>query len=482
MNVTSESQPSSLARRLLVRKPFSDFQKDSGLKKVLGAFDLTALGIGAIIGTGIFVITGSAAAKYAGPGIILSFIIAGIACFFAAMAYAEVASMIPASGSAYTYAYSAFGELAAWIIGWDLVLEYVVASSAVSIGWSAYFVKILHNLHIDLPAAWIHAPGQDGGIANLPAMIIALVVTGLLVRGVKESANVNTFFVGVKILVLLMFIAITMGAVNPGNWTPFMPFGFKGVMTGAATIFFAYIGFDAISTAAEEVKNPQRDLPIGLIASLAICTVFYIAVAAIFTGIIPQSMYPQIVKEAAPLAFALDYIQKGWAAALLSVGAVGGITSVLVVMMMGQPRIFYAMARDGLLPSFFAKVHPKFGTPHVTTVICGIAVALMAGFTPIDTVAELTNIGTLFAFCLVAIGAWILRRTRPEWPRGFRSPALPLVVVGTVLSCGYMMISLPVVTWIRFVAWLALGFVVYFAYGVKHSILGKGASVTPDTP
>jgi APA family basic amino acid/polyamine antiporter len=467
------SPPASLSRRLLVRKPIDRERTDSGLKKVLGALDLTALGIGAIIGTGIFVITGAAAAKYAGPGIILSFIIAGLASAFAALAYAEVAAMIPESGSAYTYAYSAFGELFAWIIGWDLILEYVVASAAVSIGWSGYFVKILENVGIHLPAALINAPGvTPGAIVNLPAIAIALVVTGLLVVGIKESANINSLFVGVKILVLILFIAITLGHVNPGNWTPFMPHGFGGVMTGAATIFFAYIGFDAISTAAEEVKNPQRDLPIGLIASLGICTLFYIAIAAIFTGIIPQSLYPAIINNAAPLAYALDYIHKGWAAALLSVGAVAGITSVLVVMMMAQPRIFFSMARDGLLPKAFAQVHPRFGTPHMTTILCGLAVAVMAGLTPISTVAELANIGTLFAFCLVAVGVWVLRARHPEWKRAFRTPALPLVVVGTLLTCGYMMYSLPSVTWVRFVVWLALGIVLYFGYGMRNSVLG----------
>lgn len=473
MSVTTNQQTRSLVQRLLVRKSLPE-AGGTGLKRVLGALDLTALGIGAVIGTGIFVITGAAAAKYAGPGIILSFIVAGIACALAALAYAEVASMIPASGSAYTYAYSAFGEIFAWVIGWDLILEYVVASAAVAIGWSGYFVRILGNLGIHLPTALVNAPGVvPGAIINLPAIAISLIVTALLVVGIKESANVNAVFVGVKILVLILFIAILMGHVNPGNWTPFMPFGWNGVMTGAATIFFAYIGFDAVSTAAEEVKNPQRDLPIGLIASLGVCTLFYIAIAALFTGVIPQSLYPQLVNNPAPLAFALDYIKQGWAAALLSLGAVAGITSVLVVMMMGQPRIFFAMARDGLLPKAFASVHANYGTPHVTTILCGMAVAVMSGFTPISTVAELANIGTLFAFCLVAVGVWVLRVTRPQWPRSFKAPMLPVIAIGTLLSCGYMMISLPIVTWVRFGIWLAIGVVIYFAYSMRNSVLGR---------
>lgn len=477
MSVTQSEDrlPASILKRLLVRKPVGEFG-ESGLKRVLGPLDLTALGIGAIIGTGIFVITGTAAARWAGPGIILSFIFAGIACAFAALAYAELASMIPASGSAYTYAYSAFGEIFGWLIGWALILEYVVASSAVAIGWSGYFVKILHNVGINLPAAFVNAPGVvPGALMNVPAFVIALAVMALLIRGIKESANVSTIFVFLKVLVLILFIVLMLGHVNPGNWDPFLPKGFGGVMTGAATIFFAYIGFDAISTVSEEVKNPQRDLPIGLIASLGICTVFYIAIAAIFTGVIPQSLYPQLLNDPAPLAFALDYVNKGWAAALLSVGAVTGITSVLVVLMMGQPRIFFAMARDGLLPKVFTKVHPRFGTPYVTTILTGVAIATLAAFTPISMVAELANIGTLFAFIMAAIGVWVLRVKHPEWKRGFRAPMLPVIALGTVGACGYMMISLPAATWIRFAIWLSIGVVCYMAYGFRHSILGKQA-------
>ena len=471
--VTNERSPAGLLARLMVRKPLPRTE-DSGFQRVLGALDLTSLGIGAIIGTGIFVITGTAAAKYAGPGIILSFLFAGLACAFAALAYAEVASMIPASGSAYTYAYTAFGEFIAWVIGWVLILEYVVATAAVAIGWSGYFVKILHNLGFELPAMWVNAPGTvPGALINVPAILIALAVTTVLVRGIRESVNTNTIFVFVKVAVLVLFIAITMGHVNPGNWDPFLPNGFGGVMTGAATIFFAFIGFDAVSNAAEETKNPQRDLPIGILVSLAVCTAFYVAVGAIFTGIIPQSLYPQLMDNAAPLAFALEYIGKGWAAALLSIGAVAGITSVLVVMLMGMPRIFFAMGRDGLMPKVFTKVHPRFGTPHVTTIVTGVAVAILAGLTPISSVAELANIGTLFAFICVAIGAWVLRYTRPEWKRGFRVPFIPVVAIGTFLSCGYLMISLPHVTIQRFLIWLSIGIAVYFAYGIRHSVLGN---------
>lgn len=471
--VTNERSPSGLLARLMVRKPLPDTEA-SGFKRVLGAMDLTSLGIGAIIGTGIFVITGTAAAKYAGPGIILSFLFAGLACAFAALAYAEVASMIPASGSAYTYAYTAFGEIFAWMIGWILILEYVVATAAVSIGWSGYFVKILHNVGIDLPVAWVNAPGTaEGAIINLPAILIALAVTYVLIRGVRESVNTNTLFVFIKVGVLLLFIAITLGHINPGNWEPFLPNGFGGVMTGAATIFFAFIGFDAVSNAAEETKNPQRDLPIGIIASLLVCTAFYVAIGAIFTGIIPQSLYPTLENNPAPLAFALEYVGKGWAAALLSVGAVAGITSVLVVMLMGMPRIFFAMARDGLIPKVFTAVHKRYGTPHRTTLLTGVAVAVLAGLTPISAVAELANIGTLTAFIVVAVGAWVLRYTRPEWKRGFRIPFIPVVVIGTILSCGYLIVSLPTITIQRFLIWLAIGLVVYFLYGIRHSNLGK---------
>lgn len=365
------------------------------LKKVLGAFELTMLGIGAIIGTGIFVLTGIAAANYSGPALVISFMISGAACAFAALCYAEFASMVPVAGSAYTYGYAALGEIWAWIIGWDLLLEYAVAVAAVAIGWSGYMVSLLESVGIHLPPALINAPGIQGGMINLPAILIIAAITALLTRGVSESAKFNNVIVGIKLVVILLFICIGVFHIHPANWTPFMPYGWSGVFKGAAIIFFAYIGFDAVSTAAEEVKNPQRDLPIGIITSLIVCTILYIVVSAILTGMVP---YLDFKQTAAPVAFALQKIGVNWGSALVSVGAICGITSVLLVMMFGQTRILFAMSRDGLLPKIFSKIHPKFGTPAKSTLIVGIVTAITAGLTPIGVVAELTNIGTLAAF------------------------------------------------------------------------------------
>lgn len=444
-----------------------DSRKQS-LKKSLGAMDLTLLGIGCIVGTGIFVLTGVAAAKYAGPALTLSFVLSGLACAFAALAYAELAAMVPISGSAYTYTYVALGEIIAWIVGWNLILEYSVGSSAVAAGWSGYVVGLLKSGGIELPKAFTAVPA-DGGIINIPAMFISLLLSVLLVRGTKESANLNKILVAVKLVAVFIFLFLAGPKVDVANWTPFMPFGLSGVATGAAIIFFAYIGFDAVATAAEECKNPNRDLPIGIIGSLVVCTILYIAVAAVLTGVVP---YTQL-NNTEPVAYALRAIGYNMGSALVGTGAIAGITTVLLVMMYGQTRVFFALSRDGLIPESICKVHPKYGTPHIVTIVCGIAVALVAGFTPIGIIAELTNIGTLFAFLVASIGVLVLRYTQPEAERPFRCPAVHFVAPLAVLSCGYLMLNLPYETWERFFIWSAIGFAVYFAYSYRNSELSK---------
>lgn len=453
---------------ILLKEACGEMGERCTLKKALGAFELTMLGVGAVIGTGIFVLTGIAAARYSGPALVLSFIISGAACTFAALCYAEFAAMVPVAGSAYTYGYASLGEIWAWIIGWDLILEYTVANAAVSIGWSGYIVSLLNTVGVQLPPALVNAPGVSGGVINLPAIFIVALITLLLVRGVKESARLNNIIVGIKVAVVLLFILIGVFHVNPVNWQPFMPFGWGGVFQGAAIIFFAYIGFDAVSTAAEEVKNPQRDLPRGIIGSLLICTILYIVVSGILTGMVP---YPKFNETSAPVAYALAQIGINWGSALVSVGAVCGITSVLLVMMFGQTRVFFAMSRDGLLPRVFGDVHPGFGTPAKSTWLVGVVTAILAGFTPITAVAELTNIGTLAAFIIVAAAVMMLRYKRPELKRPFRTPLVPVVPLLAIGFCGYLILVLPLVTQIRFLVWLAFGFVVYFAYSRKHSTL-----------
>ncbi len=436
------------------------------LKRTLTAFDLTALGIGGIIGVGIFVITGVAAAKYAGPAVILSFVVSMLACIFTALCYAEFASLIPVAGSAYNYSYATLGEIFAWIIGWDLVLEYVVGSIAVAVGWSGYFVRILESIGVHLPVWCSAAPGTiPGAIINLPAAIIVLLVTMILVVGMKESAKFTSVMVFIKLATILTFIAVGFSKVEPANWHPFMPFGFSGVVAGAAIVFFAYIGFDAVSTAAEEAKNPQRDLPIGILASLAVCTVLYIIVSAILTGIVPY----QELNVPAPIALALTKLGFNWGSALVSAGAVTGLTSVLVVMLMGQPRIFFAMSRDGLIWPWAAKVHPKYKTPYRSQILTGVIVALFAAFIDIGTAAELTNIGTLFAFVLVCGGIIVLRYKHPELPRKFKCPMVPLFPILGIVACIGLMLKLPWLTWERFIVWLVIGMVIYLLYGIKHS-------------
>lgn len=437
---------------------------DHKLKRALGSFDLILLGIGAIIGTGIFVLTGVGAALHAGPAVTLSFGVSAIACVFAALCYAEFASIIPVSGSAYTYAYATIGELLAWIIGWDLILEYAVCSITVAIGWSGYLVNLLAGIGIIIPV-WMCTPPF-----NLPALFIVAIITTLLVIGIKESAKFNNVIVIVKLAVILFFIVLGLFFIRPENWNPFMPYGWTGVMTGAAIVFFAYIGFDAVSTTAEETKNPQRDLPIGIIVSLVVCSTLYIIVALVLTGIIPVMDYADNQSFlAAPIAFALNVIHQDWASGIISVGAVMGITSVLLVMMMGQPRVFFAMSRDRLFPENISKVHPRFRTPYRTTIITGIAVGLVALLIPIGTAAELANIGTLFAFAIVSGSVLILRKTNPSIKRSFRVPLVRVISPLGVLFSFYLMYSLPVLTWLRFLAWLDIGLLIYYFYGRTHS-------------
>jgi basic amino acid/polyamine antiporter, APA family len=451
------------------------------LRRTLTALDLTLLGIGAIIGTGIFVLTGTAAANQAGPGIVLSYVLAGTACGFAALCYAEFAAMIPIAGSAYTYAYATLGEVFAWMIGWDLILEYAVGSMTVAVGWSGYFQRILAGFGVHLPAWMSAAPGTqvvmgDGTTAtalfNLPAMLIVLGIMVLLVVGVRESARFNAVMVFTKLAAVLFFIVVGVGFVKPENWSPFAPYGWSGIMTGAAVVFFAYIGFDAVSTTAEEAKNPSRDLPIGIIASLIICTVLYLIVAGILSGILPVVQYKADAQFLnAPVGYALAVIHKDWAAGLVSAGAVAGITSVLLVMLMSQPRIFFSMSRDQLLPPGVSKVHPRFRTPYITTIITCVVVALVAGFVPIQILGEMTSIGTLFAFVIVSVAVTVLRAKRPDAHRPFRVPGGPVIPVLGALSCIYLMVSLSVMTWVRFLVWLDIGMLIYWFYGRTHSTL-----------
>ena len=443
------------------------------LRRVLGPWDLVAIGIGCIIGVGIFVLPGVEAANHAGPGIILSFVVAASACACAALCYAELAAMIPVAGSAYTYGYATLGELVAWIIGWDLILEYMVGASLVAIGWSAYLVNLVNHLlqpfGMSLPHAWCTPPwappGQAPGFLNLPAVLIIAVLTWLLVRGIKESARVNLTMVIIKVTVILIFIGLTAWYVNPTNWSPFMPFGFKGVVTAAAIVFLAYVGFDAVSTTAEEAINPQRDMPIGIMGSLAVATVLYVVVAAIMTGVVP---YRQL-NVADPVALVLNVLNMPWASVVVSVGALAGITSVLLVLLLGQPRILFAMSRDGLLPALMSRVHPRFRTPYLTTIITGTVVAVSSALTPINVVAELCSIGTLFAFLIVSAGVLVLRRTRAEVERPFRVPLYPVIPILGIVLCGYLMANLPLVTWLRFLVWLVIGLVIYAGYGFRHS-------------
>lgn len=437
-----------------------------GLRKTLGALDILLMGIGAIIGTGIFVLTGVAAARYAGPGIVFSFIVSGLACVLVALIYSELAAMVPVAGSAYTYSYAALGEIVAWIVGWDLILEYAVSICVVAAGWSGYVTSLLASGGVVLPRA-LSATPADGGLINLPAVFIPLFLGFLLIRGTKESATFNRIIVFVKLAAIGLFILLAAPKVNPANWSPLLPYGWSGVFAGAAIIFIAYLGFDAMSTTAEESRNPQRDLPLGIIGSLVICGVLYIVVSGLLTGIVP---YTQL-DNADPVASALTAVGYRLGSAIVAVGAVAGITTVLLLTIYGQTRIVFAMSRDGFLPAWISKVHPRYGTPYVVTLITTVSAALVAGFVPIQVLAELVNIGTLFAFILSAIGVFVLRYKRPDIRRPFRSPAIHLVAPLAVIMCAALMLMLPLTTWIRFLAWFALGMVVYFGYGYRHSVL-----------
>jgi APA family basic amino acid/polyamine antiporter len=441
-----------------------------GLKKVLGPFDLVLMGIGAIVGTGIFVLTGTGALT-AGPALTLSFVIAALACGFAALCYAEFASTIPVAGSIYTYSYATLGELVAWMIGWDLLLEYGLATSAVSVGWSGYFQSLIAGFGLHLPTALTAAPGALPGATtyfNLPAFLIMMVLTTMLSWGVRESARINNVMVLVKIGVVVMFILVGARHVQPANWHPFMPFGQTGVMSAAALVFFAFIGFDAVTSAAEEVKRPERDLPIGIIGSLAGCTILYVLVAGIMTGIVP---YQKFLGIDHPVSLALQYAGENWFAGFVDLGAILGMTTVILVMAYGQTRIIYAMSRDGLLPRRLSVVSEKHGTPFFATWIVGIIFGLLAAFVPLNVLGELVNIGTLAAFCLVSVAVIILRKKRPDLHRAFRCPGVPVIPALAVLFCLALMSFLSALTWMAFGAWLAIGLVVYFGYARQRSAL-----------
>ncbi len=512
-----------MPRHLFVKKSFGSLQVESsgeghGLKRALSATNLTTLGIGAIIGAGIFVLTGQAAAQYAGPAIVISFIISGLACAFAGLCYTEFASMIPISGSAYTYAYATLGEFLAWIIGWDLILEYLFAASTVSVGWSGYVVSFLKDFGVHIPAqltaatntllvevsgmGWkavtgslthellskgidIHSLPQVTALFNLPAMFIIALLTVLLVSGIKKSASFNNIMVVIKVAVIIIFIGIGFAFVSHHNWTPFIPpntgefghFGWSGILRGAGVIFFAYIGFDAVSTAAQEARNPKKDMPIGILGSLGVCTILYILVAIVLTGIVSYTT----LNVPDPIAVGVNAMGPSmfWLRPVIKVAAVAGLSSVILVMLLGQPRIFFSMANDGLLPAVFAKVHGKFRTPYVSQILTGVIATVLAGILPIGLLGELVSIGTLLACVIVCISDMVLRKTQPELHRPFRTPLVPLIPMLGVITCLAQMMALPFDTWLRLVIWMVAGFFIYFLYGRRHSKVRKDLHKAP---
>ncbi len=491
----------SLFRRKDLSALQAEVASDQSLKRALGAVNLVTLGIGAIIGAGIFVLTGQAAANYAGPAIVYSFILAGTACALAGLCYAEFSAMIPIAGSAYTYGYATLGELIAWIIGWDLILEYLFAASTVAVGWSGYVVSFLKDLGINIPAQFTSAPythtapadagwnvwrlftegwSSTGAVLNVPAMIIVGLITILLIIGISESASFNNVIVVIKLTVVLLFIGFGLAYVNRENWEPFIPppagegkYGWDGVVRGAGVIFFAYIGFDAVSTAAQETRNPQKDMPIGILGSLAVCTVLYIAVALVLTGIVKYTE----LNVPDPIAVGINAAgpQLAWLRPVVKIGAIAGLSSVILVMLLGQPRIFYSMSKDGLLPPVFSSVHPKFRTPWLASAVTGAAAMIFAGLLPIGLLGELVSIGTLLAFAIVCAGVLVLRYTDPDRPRPFRTPFVPVVPALGILACFYLMLGLPKDTWARLIIWMAIGLVIYFLYGKRHSKVQQAA-------
>ena len=497
----------NLFRRKTVASLQAEAENDQRLHRALGRVNLTALGVGAIIGAGIFVLTGQAAAQYAGPAIVFSFILAGIACAFAGLCYAEFSAMIPISGSAYTYGYATLGEFFAWIIGWDLILEYLFAASTVAVGWSGYVVSFLRDLGIVIPPAFTAAPyshaastdagwavwrlftegwTSTGAVLNVPAMVIVAMITVLLVLGIRESATFNNIIVAIKVSVILTFIVVGLAYLNRDNWEPFVPpaqgpgkFGWGGVLRAAGVIFFAYIGFDAVSTAAQEARNPQRDMPVGILGSLAICTVLYITVALVLTGIVDYTK----LNVPDPIAVAIDTLGKpvAWLRPIVKIGAIAGLSSVILVMMLGQPRIFYTMSKDGLLPPVFSHVHPRFRTPWLATILTGSLAMVIAGLFPIGLLGELVSIGTLLAFVIVCAGVFVLRFTDPGIVRPFRVPGFWLVCPLGMFFCSWLMYGLPPDTWARLMVWMAIGLVIYFAYGRRHSALAQ-RPVKPESP
>ena len=477
----------SLFRRKAIADLQAEAASESGLKRALGPVNLVMLGIGAIIGTGIFVLTGTVAANNAGPAVIISFALAGTASIFAALCYAEFASVVPVAGSAYTYGYATLGELLAWIIGWDLVLEYALSATTVAIGWSGYMVSLLNGWGIHIPPELSAARGlqviaADGttvtALFNLPAVIIVALVSALLVVGIKESANVNNVIVVVKVAVVVAIIALAASAIRPENWHPFIPantgeksaFGISGVISGASVVFFAYIGFDAVSTAAQESKNPQRDMPIGIIGSLIICTILYMIVSAVATGVVPYTE----LNVPDPMAKVADVAGLGWFAVLIKIGAIAGLTSVILVQLMAQTRVFFSMSKDGLLPQWVSALHEKFRTPWITTIVVGVAVAIPAGFLTVTEASHLVSIGTLLAFAIVSAGVIVLRVRQPQLHRPFKTPLVWFTATMGIASSVFLMTYLPMVAWERLGIWMAIGLVIYFAYGFRHSVLNKG--------